>query len=145
MSEERYTSFEEFWPFYVREHANKTNRTLHFIGTSGAIALAAASLLTKKRWLIALAPVMGYGFAWVGHFKVEKNRPATFKYPLYSLGGDFVMWYKTLTGAMQAEVDRYVTAQAESSEPSPEAPSQAPHAEATEADVSKPNGVDHLN
>src|SRR5262245_25924178 len=106
MSEERFQSFEEFWPFYVREHSNKYNRRLHFVGTTLALACVAGGLLTKKRWLLALAPVAGYGCAWIGHFLLEKNKPATFKYPVWSLRGDFKMWVKMATLKMDAEVEK---------------------------------------
>ncbi len=124
MAQPEYRSFEEFWPFYVREHANKTNRTLHFIGTSLAMASVAAALLTKRRALLLATPVLGYGFAWVGHFGVEKNKPASFKYPAWSLRGDMVMWWKTLNGTMDAEVERVTTSNGVHVEPAPaEAPS----------------------
>jgi len=109
MRDPEFHSFEEFWPYYVREHANKTNRTLHFIGTSAALGIAAASLVTRRPALLLLAPVMGYGFAWVGHCFVEHNRPATFKHPLWSLRGDFKMWAKMLDGSMDAEVERVLS------------------------------------
>ncbi len=101
---ERISTFREFWPFYVGEHANALNRKLHFIGTTFVIAIVIGALVTGRSWLWALAPVFGYGFAWVGHFRIEHNRPATFKYPLYSLAADFVMWWKIATGKMDAEV-----------------------------------------
>lgn len=97
---ERFKSYEEFWPYYVSEHRDETSRKLHFIGTSLVIAMAPNPLL----W--PLLPVAGYGFAWLGHFKFEKNRPATFKYPLWSLRGDFRMWRKTLLGQMPEELAR---------------------------------------
>ncbi|MCP5207252.1 MAG: DUF962 domain-containing protein [Hahellaceae bacterium] len=93
-----FKSFEEFYPFYLSEHANSTNRKLHFTGTTLVIAIALYSLLTMKLAFLLLMPVAGYGFAWVGHFIVEKNRPATFKHPLWSLWGDFVMYKDMLTG-----------------------------------------------
>ena len=97
----RFTSFAEFYPYYLSEHANRTSRRLHVIGTGGVIAIAATALVTgDARWLIA-APVVGYGFAWVGHFCFEKNRPATFRHPLYSLAGDFVMLKDVLTGRIR--------------------------------------------
>ncbi|APR81454.1 Hypothetical protein A7982_06803 [Minicystis rosea] len=105
-----FETFEDFWPFYVREHANPTNRKLHFVGTSLAMATVATALLTKRRALLLAAPVFGYGFAWVGHFLVEGNRPATFKHPLWSLRGDFRMWWKMATGTMDAEVERVTQA-----------------------------------
>jgi hypothetical protein len=106
--DERIDGFEKFWDFYVGEHQKKGTRLLHFIGTTAALGCIAGAVLTKRRWLLLLAPVVGYGPAWVGHFFVEKNKPATFKYPLWSLQADFVMWWKTVTGTMQAEVDRVV-------------------------------------
>lgn len=102
---ERITNFKEFWDFYVGEHQDPTNRRLHFIGTSLSLACLAGALLGKRKLLLA-APLLGYGFAWVGHFVFEKNKPASFKYPLWSLLADHVMWAKTLVGTMQAEVDR---------------------------------------
>ena len=107
MSETRdFRSFEEFWPFYVREHSKKATRILHFVGTTAAGACVLGGLLTKRRWLLAVAPVVGYGPAWIGHFFVEGNKPATFDHPLWSLRADGVMWWKTLTRTMDAEVER---------------------------------------
>ncbi len=106
MSEQRYESFEEFWPFYVREHSSKTNRTLHFIGSSLALGLLGYGIVARKAWPFIAAPVAGYGFAWVGHFLVEGNRPATFKYPAWSLMGDVKMWRMIASGKMDAEVER---------------------------------------
>jgi hypothetical protein len=103
--EERFQSFEEFWPFYVREHSNPLNRALHFVGTTAALGCLAGAAVGQW-WLLPVAPVVGYGCAWIGHFVVEKNRPATFKYPLWSLRGDFVMWSKMLRGQMSEEVRR---------------------------------------
>ena len=99
-------TFEEFWPFYVREHSKKLTRQLHFVGTSLALACAAGAVLGKRRWLLALAPFAGYGPAWVSHFFIEHNKPATFKHPLWSLKADFVMWGKMIEGTMDAEVER---------------------------------------
>ena len=92
-----FASFEEFYPFYLGEHANALNRRLHFIGTTLVILLAAASFVAGPK-LLWLLPVAGYGFAWVGHFIIEKNRPATFKHPLWSLMGDFRMYADILRG-----------------------------------------------
>lgn len=94
----QYTSFAEFYPFYLQEHANRTCRRLHFIGSTLVLLTAAYALLSGKLILLFWLPVIGYGFAWVGHFVFEKNRPATFKYPLYSLMGDWVMFKDMLTG-----------------------------------------------
>jgi hypothetical protein len=103
---DRYESFEEFWPFYVLEHENKLNRQLHFVGTTAALVVAGIAAVRKQPALLPLALVAGYGPAWFGHFIVQKNRPATFKYPLWSLMGDFRMWGKTLRGTMDREVER---------------------------------------
>lgn len=92
-----FASFEEFYPFYLGEHANVVNRRLHFIGTTLVIFLAISALFVGPKYLWAL-PVAGYGFAWVGHFIIEKNRPATFKHPLWSLMGDFRMYADILRG-----------------------------------------------
>lgn len=130
MSDQDFKSFEDFWPFYVREHSNKTNRTLHFIGTTLGMTSLAASLLTGKGRLALAAPLLGYGFAWVGHFGIEKNRPATFKYPLWSLRGDFRMWWKIATGAMEAEIERATQSNGvreEVVEPAPRPSAEAPN------------------
>ena len=97
-------TFAEFWPHYVREHAHRVNRRLHFAGTSLALVLLVVTVATGWWWLAVALPVVGYGFAWVGHFVVEKNRPATFTHPLWSLAGDFKMFALTLAGRMDAEV-----------------------------------------
>jgi hypothetical protein len=93
-----FNSFAEFYPFYLGEHSHPTCRRLHFIGSSLVIVVVLWALLSGQlRWLW-LAPVVGYGFAWVGHIAFEKNRPATFKHPLYSLLGDWVMYGQMLRG-----------------------------------------------
>lgn len=94
----RYTSFAEFYPYYLSEHADRTCRRLHFVGTTAVIGLTLAALAGAPLSLLWALPVAGYGMAWVGHFFFEKNRPATFRYPFYSLWGDFVMYKDILTG-----------------------------------------------
>ena len=92
MTTSAFRSFREFYPYYLQEHSNRTCRRLHFLGTSLVLVLIAVTLVTGNAlWLWAL-PFAGYGCAWVGHFVYEKNRPATFKHPFYSLAGDFVMY-----------------------------------------------------
>jgi hypothetical protein len=102
----RYASYEAFWPFYVSQHRNPMNRRLHFVGTTLALASLCAGVLASPRWAL-LAPFAGYGFAWVGHFAFERNRPATFRYPLWSLRADFRMFRLVLTGRMDGEVKRF--------------------------------------
>jgi len=107
MTDEPFDSFEEFWPYYLSEHSDPTNRTLHALGTLGAVAVAGAAVASRKWKVAALAPVVGYGAAWVGHFFIEKNRPATFDYPLWSLMGDFKMASKMLSGRLDEDLRRY--------------------------------------
>lgn len=97
-----FKSFREFYPYYLSEHSNLTCRRLHFIGTCGVISILVLFFFTGNLLLLSLLPVIGYGFAWVGHFGFEKNRPATFKHPFYSLLGDFRMFWDILTGRVTA-------------------------------------------
>ncbi|MGE4407428.1 Mpo1-like protein [Pseudomonas sp.] len=88
---ERFTRFADFYPFYLAEHSNPTCRRLHYVGSLLVLAILGYALLTQQWWWLLAMPIAGYGFAWVGHFVFEKNRPATFQYPLYSFLGDWVM------------------------------------------------------
>lgn len=97
----RFSSFREFYPFYLGEHANRVCRRLHFVGSCGALAFVVAAIVTRDPWWLLAALVCGYAFAWVGHFFFEKNRPATFKYPFYSFAGDWVMFKDMLTGKIR--------------------------------------------
>jgi hypothetical protein len=103
---QEFRTFEEFWPFYVKEHSKKSTRLLHFVGTTAALACVAGGVLTKRRWLLAVAPVVGFGPAWFGHFVIEGNRPASFTYPLWSLRADLLMWSKMVRLQMTDEVER---------------------------------------
>ena len=102
----RMTSFRQFWPFYVCEHQRPVTRALHFVGSTCVLALVAAAVVTGRPWLLLGAPIAGYGFAWLGHFGFEHNRPATFRYPLYSFIADWIMYGKILSGTMRGEVER---------------------------------------
>jgi len=105
-SADRYRSFAEFWPFYVAEHSRPATRWLHLIGTTAGMALLIFLIVTGRWWLVFLGLIPGYGFAWFAHFLIEKNRPATFKYPLWSFLGDCKMIALMLTGRMDAEVKK---------------------------------------
>lgn len=99
---EKFTSFEEFYPFYLGEHSNRTCRRLHFVGSGLVLGVILAVIMGRlgPLWLLSI-PVIGYGFAWVGHFVFEKNRPATFTYPVWSFMGDWVMFGEMLTGKIR--------------------------------------------
>ena len=96
-----YAAFADFYPHYLRAHQNRTNRRLHFFGTTLVLLLVAGVLATGAWAWLFLVPVAGYGPAWVGHFYFERNRPATFSQPLYSLIGDFRMYADTWTGKIR--------------------------------------------
>lgn len=93
-----FASFREFYPFYLGEHANRTSRRLHFIGSLGVLVLLGLAIWSRNGWYLFGALFCGYGFAWIGHFFFEKNRPATFRHPLYSFMGDWVMFKDILSG-----------------------------------------------
>ncbi|KTF18312.1 DUF962 domain-containing protein [Pseudoalteromonas sp. H105] len=93
-----FTSFEQFYPYYLSEHENKICRRFHFVGSMLVVCLLVFSALSRQFYLLWFIPVIGYGFAWIGHFYYEKNRPATFKHPFYSLWGDWVMFKDMLIG-----------------------------------------------
>lgn len=95
-------NFRDFWPFYLSQHQNPTNRFLHFIGTTMAIVVLALSILSHNKRLLFLIPVVSYGPAWIGHFFFEKNRPATFKAPLFSLLGDLKMYVQELKNKIKS-------------------------------------------
>jgi hypothetical protein len=106
MTPERYKSFSEFWPFYVAEHSRPATRLLHLIGTTAGLTLVIYFIVSGRWWLFPLGLIAGYGCAWFAHFFIEKNKPATFKYPLWSFMGDYKMIALMLTGRMDAEVER---------------------------------------
>ena len=97
----RYQSFREFYPFYLSEHRNPTCRKLHFVGSSLVLGIVLLAIVTANAWWLLAVPLAGYGFAWVGHFVYEKNRPATFTYPLWSFRGDWVMYWQLLRGKIR--------------------------------------------
>jgi hypothetical protein len=101
----RFTTYEEFWPYYVSQHLHPVCRALHLVGTTCVLAALLAGVLESRWWLLAM-PLAGYGFAWVGHFFFEKNKPATFTYPFWSLRGDFRLYRLSLLGRMRPELRR---------------------------------------
>lgn len=105
LPDQRISSFQEFWPYYLREHANATCRRLHIVGTTLAFACLWMALFRSPVYLL-IGLILGYAFAWVGHFVFEKNRPATFKYPLWSLAADWRMWGAFLAGKLGSELKR---------------------------------------
>ncbi len=104
--ERRIESFEEFWPFYVGEHRHPVSRALHYAGTSMAIGTVGAAVLTWNPTWLLLTPIVGYGPAWIGHFVIEGNKPASFKHPLWSLRADLRMLGMAVRGKMADEVTR---------------------------------------
>jgi len=102
---ERIQTFEEFWPYYLGEHQNQLCRVLHFIGTTAALSCLISAVALQNPWFILAGFAAGYGPAWVGHFFVEKNRPATFTYPGWSLIADFRMWGHMIMGRLWGEND----------------------------------------
>lgn len=96
-----FASFREFYPYYLGEHADVRCRRLHFAGSWVVLLVVVAAVVSANAWWLVLAPVAGYGFAWVGHYVFEKNRPATFSHPLYSLMGDWRMFWDILRGRVR--------------------------------------------
>jgi len=99
-------TFDEFWPFYLNEHKSPLTRALHFTGTSLSLLIAVSALALRRPMLLVPALLCGYAFAWVGHFFVEHNKPATFKYPFWSFRADFKMLVCMLTGRLDEELHR---------------------------------------
>lgn len=101
--EERFESFKEFYPYYLSEHSDPTCRILHYIGTTLTFVVFGFGILIHPAWILAV-PIVGYAFAWSGHFFIEKNRPATFTYPLWSLRGDYIMYFNWLSGKLPEQL-----------------------------------------
>ena len=107
MSKDQLDTLEKFYPFYLSQHSNRINRKLHFIGTLGVILLAIHLILFNSYINLYFIPFVGYGFAWVGHFFFEKNKPATFKYPVKSFLCDFIMFKRTLTSEIESDYEQF--------------------------------------
>jgi hypothetical protein len=114
-SRETFETFEQFWPYYLGEHRDPLNRALHYVGTSLMLGTVATAAITANPTWLLLAPVVGYGPAWFGHFVIEHNKPATFKHPVWSLMGDFKMIGMAVTGKLDAELERLFPASSASS------------------------------
>ncbi|MCR0980539.1 DUF962 domain-containing protein [Roseomonas populi] len=102
----RFTRYADFWPYYLREHADPRTRRIHVLGTVLGVGLVLVGLLAGLWWLVLAGVVSGYLFAWVSHMVIERNRPATFTYPFWSLGSDLRMAWLFLTGRLEAELRR---------------------------------------
>lgn len=98
-------TFREFWPYYLQEHAKPLTRALHYVGSGIVVVLFTTAVIRGRDWPLVLLPVAGYGFAWIAHFLVERNRPATFQYPLYSLFADFWMFLRFVTGRIGRDLE----------------------------------------
>ncbi|MCA8922559.1 MAG: DUF962 domain-containing protein [Planctomycetes bacterium] len=127
MSDERRLSWGEFWPFYLGEHRDRVNQILHAIGSLSGLTCLGFAIYLRNPWLILLGLVIGYGCAWVGHFVFEKNRPATFRYPLKSFCSDWRLLALVLSGRVGAAVQRLEPKQPAEPQPAPTAePSGTP-------------------
>jgi hypothetical protein len=124
--ETKKTDFDEFWLEYVREHSHPLNRKLHMIGIGLALACFTAGIFKRRLSLLLLAPVVGYGFSWIGHFFIEKNTPKSFSRPIDSLHASALLFWKTLCGEMDAELERARQS---------DVGRAAPHAEPTSVEV----------
>ncbi len=111
MSQRRYKSFTEFWPFYMAEHSKSGTRWLHVLGTTAGLATVIYFVATGRWWLFWLGFIPGYGCAWVAHFLIEKNKPATFEYPLWSFLADYKMIALMLTGQLGLQIGSHKEAQ----------------------------------
>lgn len=99
--------YADFWPYYLAEHSHPVNRALHYLGSSLGLALLAAAAILADWRLLPAALVAGYAFAWVGHFQIERNKPATFGYPFWSFVSDFRMLALAATGRLAPELARH--------------------------------------
>jgi hypothetical protein len=102
----QFQSFQEFWPYYVRQHLHPVNRALHFVGLTIAMRLVARGLRKRRLAPLVMAPIAGYGLSWIGHYFFEHNTPATFGHPLWSLRADFHMWKQIAQRKMESEIEQ---------------------------------------
>ncbi|MCR9269279.1 MAG: Mpo1-like protein [Henriciella sp.] len=102
----RKATYSEFWPYYLQEHAKPETRYFHYAGTALVIGLAVFALMTQRWIWLAAMPVAGYFFAWVSHAFIERNKPATFTHPIWSLISDFRMFFLWLSGRLEPELEK---------------------------------------
>ncbi|WP_407925750.1 Mpo1-like protein [Chengkuizengella marina] len=102
-----FNSFKDFWPFYLQQHSKRATRAWHFVGTSFVFVCIIISFLFMNFWYLLGAPIIAYSFAWISHFFIEGNKPATFGHPLWSLRADFQMFYYVLTGSLKEQLDKH--------------------------------------
>jgi hypothetical protein len=107
MSESKITTYREFWPYYLREHASPRTRAIHYVGTGLATASLIAAIVTGNPWLLVVMLFGGYGPAWIGHFFIEHNKPATFQAPVWSLVSDYRMCGLWLSGRLGHELMKH--------------------------------------
>jgi hypothetical protein len=100
-----YSTLQQFYPFYLSQHQNFVCRVLHFIGTGLLLTSLLLGIIYSNWMFFALMPFIGYGFAWVGHFFFEHNKPATFQYPLFSLASDFILFWDLLVGKQKFKTE----------------------------------------
>jgi hypothetical protein len=106
MTTQHFSSFADFWPYYLSEHSKPATRALHAVGTTAGLLVLGALMTIGRWWLLPLAFVPGYGAAWISHFFIEKNRPVTFKHPLWSFAGDYKMIGLMISGKIDSEIER---------------------------------------
>jgi hypothetical protein len=104
MSAPKIATYREFWPYYLHEHARPGTRAIHYVGTGLAITSLLTAVFTGNPWFLLVMLLAGYGPAWIGHFFIEKNRPATFTYPFWSLISDFRMAFTWAIGGLDREL-----------------------------------------
>lgn len=107
LGESRIQTFEDFWPFYLREHSKSNTRLMHFLGSTSALIFLGMFFVLGHGGFLLAALFSGYGFVWVAHFKIEHNKPATFKYPFWSFISDWKMWWYALTGKLDGELQKF--------------------------------------
>ncbi|MEM7739244.1 MAG: DUF962 domain-containing protein [Pseudomonadota bacterium] len=117
----RHENYQSFWPFYLQEHAKPSTRHLHYAGTALTLVVAAWALISGRPLLLFLMPVVGYGFAWVSHAFVERNKPATFTHPLWSLISDYRMFGLAVAGKLEPELEKAGITSAQPQKPHPSA------------------------